>query len=159
MHEYRAKKGEGKMIKIVVADDNEILLEQIVKGLKQSEEIEIVGVAKNGQEELEYIKQFCPDIVITDIEMPKMTGVEVIEIAKDFENPPEFIVITGGASSETMKELYSLPVKNIFNKPLEIQRIINEIENTKVIEIPKERLKTPAKEKSLFSKIKQFFNK
>ena len=50
MHEYRAKKGEGKMIKIVVADDNEVLLEQIVKGLKQSEEIEIVGVAKNGQE-------------------------------------------------------------------------------------------------------------
>lgn len=111
------------MIKIVVADDNEVLLEQIVKGLKQSEEIEIVGVAKNGQEELEYIKQFCPDIVITDIEMPKKTGVEVIEIAKDFEKPPDFIVKTGGVSSEIMKKLYSLPVRNIFNKPLEIQRI------------------------------------
>ena len=147
------------MIKIVVADDNEVLLEQIVKGLKQSEEIEIVGVAKNGQEELEYIKQFCPDIVITDIEMPKMTGVEVIEIAKDFENPPEFIVITGGASSEIMKKLYSLPVRNIFNKPLEIQRLIDEIENTKVVEIPKEKIKTLAEEKSLLGKLKQFFYK
>lgn len=147
------------MIKIVVADDNEVLLEQIVKGLKQSEEIEIVGVAKNGQEELEYIKQFCPDIVITDIEMPKMTGVEVIEIAKDFENPPDFIVITGGASSEIMKKLYSLPVRNIFNKPLEIQRIIDEIENTKVVEIPKEKIKTLAEEKSLLGKLKKFFYK
>ena len=147
------------MIKIVVADDNEVLLEQSVKGLKQSEEIEIVGVAKNGQEELEYIKQFCPDIVITDIEMPKMTGVEVIEIAKDFENPPDFIVITGGASSEIMKKLYSLPVRNIFNKPLEIQRIIDEIENTKVVEIPKEKIKTLAEEKSLLGKLKKFFYK
>lgn len=147
------------MIKIVIADDNEILLEQIVKGLKQSQEIEIVGIAKNGQEELEYIKQFCPDIVITDIEMPKMTGVEVIEIAKDFENPPEFIVITGGASSEIMKKLYSLPVRNIFNKPLEIQRLIDEIENTKVVEIPKEKIKTLAEEKSLLGKLKQFFYK
>ena len=147
------------MIKIVVADDNEILLEQIVKGLKQSKEIEIVGIAKNGQEELEYIKQFCPDIVITDIVMPKMTGVDVIEIVKDFENPPEFIVMTGGASSEIMKKLYSLPVRNIFNKPIDIQRILDEIENTKVVEIPKERPKTPAEEKSLFRRIKQFFNK
>ena len=141
------------MIKIVIADDNEILLEQIVKGLKQNQEIEIVGIAKNGQEELDYIKQFCPDVVITDIEMPKMTGVEVIEIAKDFENPPEFIVITGGASSEIMKKLYSLPIRNIFSKPLEIQRIIDEIEKTKVVEIPKERVKTLAEEKSLFRKI------
>ena len=147
------------MIKIVIADDNEILLEQIVKGLKQNQEIEIVGIAKNGQEELDYIKQFCPDVVITDIEMPKMTGVEVIEIAKDFENPPEFIVITGGASSEIMKKLYSLPIRNIFSNPLEIQRIIDEIEKTKVVEIPKERVKTLAEEKSLFRKIKQFFNK
>lgn len=147
------------MIKIVIADDNEILLEQIVKGLKQNQEIEIVGIAKNGQEELDYIKQFCPDVVITDIEMPKMTGVEVIEIAKVFENPPEFIVITGGASSEIMKKLYSLPIRNIFSKPLEIQRIIDEIEKTKVVEIPKERVKTLAEEKSLFRKIKQFFNK
>ena len=147
------------MIKIVIADDNEILLEQIVKGLKQSQEIEIVGIAKNGQEELDYIKQFCPDVVITDIEMPKMTGVEVIEIPKDFENPPEFIVITGRASSEIMKKLYSLPIRNIFSKPLEIQRIIDEIEKTKVVEIPKERVKTLAEEKSLFRKIKQFFNK
>lgn len=147
------------MIKIVIADDNEILLEQIVKGLKQNQEIEIVGIAKNGQEELDYIKQFCPDVVITDIEMPKMTGVEVIEIAKDFENPPDFIVITGGASSEIMKKLYSLPVRNIFNKPLEIQRIIDEIENTKVVEIPKEKIKTLAEEKSLLGKLKKFFYK
>ena len=108
------------MIKIVVADDNEVLLEQSVKGLKQSEEI---------------------------------------EIAKDFENPPDFIVITGGASSEIMKKLYSLPVRNIFNKPLEIQRIIDEIENTKVVEIPKEKIKTLAEEKSLLGKLKKFFYK
>ena len=83
----------------------------------------------------------------------------MIEIAKDFENSPEFIVITGGASSEIMKKLYSLPIRNIFNKPLDIQKIIDEIEKTKVVEIPNERIKIHAEEKSLFRKIKQFFYK
>ena len=77
------------MIRIVVADDNEVLLEHIVKGLKESDKLEVVGIANDGEKELKHIMQFAPDVVITDIEMPKKTGIEVIEIVKDFEKIPE----------------------------------------------------------------------
>ena len=92
------------MLKLVVADDNKFLLEHIVNELKKSNKIEIVGIANDGDEELKYIMQFVPDVVITDIEMPKKTGIEVIEIVKEFEKIPEFIVITGGVSMDIMKK-------------------------------------------------------
>lgn len=115
------------MKKVVVADDNEVLLNQLVNSLKMCDEIEIVGIAKDGEEELEYIKNEKPDVAVTDIEMPKKTGVDVIEIAKDFDSSPEFIVITGGASFETMQKLNKLPVKHIFQKPLNTKNLVEEI--------------------------------
>lgn len=122
------------MIRVVVADDNKILLEQIVKGLKQSDKIEIVGIANNGIEELEYIKKFSPDVVITDIEMPEMSGIEVIETVKDFEKMPEFIVVTGGANGNIMSKLYTLPIKKIMYKPIDIEKLIYDIETIKEAE-------------------------
>ncbi len=148
------------MIRIVVADDNKVLLEHIVKALKKSDKIEVVGIANDGEEELKYIMQFNPDVVITDIEMPKKTGVEVIEIVKEFEKVPEFIVITGGASIDIMKKLYSLPVKNIYNKPVDMEKLVNEIESITEIESREEIINSKlAEENNFFKKIVSFFKK
>ncbi len=142
------------MLKIVVADDNKFLLEHIVNELKKSNKIEIVGIANDGDEELKYIMQFVPDVVITDIEMPKKTGIEVIEIVKEFEKIPEFIVITGGVSMDIMKKLYSLPVKNIYNKPVDTDKLVNEIESITEIESRQEIITIKlAEESNLFKKI------
>ncbi len=148
------------MIRIVVADDNKVILEHIVNALKKSNEIEVVGIANDGDEELKYIMQFNPDVVITDIEMPKKTGVEVIEIVKEFEKVPEFIVITGGASIDIMKKLYSLPVKNIYNKPVDVEKLVNEIESITEIENREEIIDSKlAEESNFFNKIVNFFKK
>lgn len=148
------------MIRIVVADDNKVILEHIVNALKKSNEIEVVGIANDGDEELKYIMQFNPDVVITDIEMPKKTGVEVIEIVKEFEKVPEFIVITGGASIDIMKKLYSLPVKNIYNKPVDVEKLVNEIESITEIENREEIIDSKlAEESNFFKKIVNFFKK
>ena len=148
------------MIRIVVEDDNKVLLEHIVKALKNSDNIEVVGIANDGEEELNYIMQFNPDVVITDIEMPKKTGVEVIEIVKEFEKVPEFIVITGGASVDIMKKLYSLPVKNIYNKPVDMEKLVNEIESITEIGSREELINSKlAEENNFFKKIVSFFKK
>lgn len=152
------------MKKIVVADDNEVWLNQLIDALKIIEELEIVGSANDGEEELEYIKKFSPDIVITDIEMPNMTGVEVIEKVKEFEKVPEFIVVTGGASSDIMQQLYKLPVADICMKPIttekiitKIQRIIEEEKNDSIIDEEKNMI--PIEKVSIWQRIKRFFTK
>lgn len=148
------------MIKVVVADDNKFLLEQIVKSLEKSCEIDIVGIANDGEEELEYITKFFPDVVITDIEMPKKTGIEVIEVVKDFEKIPEFIVITGETNSEIMKKFSVLPIKSIYHKPIDMQQLIKEIELLKdTIEINKinANKNTLPEKKTFLQSIKDFF--
>lgn len=115
------------MKRVVVADDNKFILEQIIKDLKQCDKIEIVGTANNGKEELEIIRKMKPDVVITDIEMPYMTGIDVIETMQAEEYVPEFIVITGGTSTEIMKKMFNLPIKMLLNKPINSQRLIDEI--------------------------------
>lgn len=115
------------MIRIVIADDNEFLLEQLVKFLKSYDEIDIVGIAKNGKEELYYIEKLEPDLIITDIEMPLMTGIEVIEGIEKIQNKPQIIVVTGTSDFITIKKLYELSVDKIFNKPLNFSKLVDEI--------------------------------
>lgn len=72
-------------IKIVIADDYPMFLEGIQLLLEKQDNIEIVGEAGNGKELLEVVKQAQPDVVITDIEMPVMNGIEATaELKKNF---------------------------------------------------------------------------
>ena len=70
----------GFMKRIVIADDNEELLKQIQKNMEKCNEIDIVGVAKDGKEELDSIKRLLPDLVITDIEMKKLSTMSIIRM-------------------------------------------------------------------------------
>ena len=92
--------------------------------------------------------------------MTKKTGVDVIEIVKEFEKVPEFIAITGGVSADVMKKLYSLPVRNIYRKPVDMEKLINEIELITQIEDREEIINNKlTEEKSIIKKIVNFFKK
>ncbi|WP_018883506.1 response regulator transcription factor [Paenibacillus massiliensis] len=72
-------------IKILIADDQELILESLDIVLSLEEDFEIVGLAKNGEEAIECSKQFQPDIVLMDINMPVMDGVTAtLRIKKQF---------------------------------------------------------------------------
>lgn len=115
------------MKKVLIVDDNTVLLEQIVSFLKLFNEIEIVGTANNGESELDFIKKFSPDVVVTDVEMPQMTGIEVVEKVSAFEKVPEFIVVTGYIDSKLIEKINILPIKRVFRKPLNMEKLKNEI--------------------------------
>lgn len=73
-----------KMIRIVIAEDQNMLLGALSSLLNLEEDMEVIGKAKNGEEALSLIKQLKPDICIMDIEMPLKSGLEVAEELKDF---------------------------------------------------------------------------
>lgn len=115
------------MKRVLIADDDKVLLEQMNKFLKLVDEIEIVGAVSRGNDELDIIKKFSPDIVITDIEMPELTGIEIIEIVSTFEKVPDFIVVTGCVDAQLIKKMSMLPIKRVFTKPVDIEKLKNEI--------------------------------
>lgn len=68
-----------KMIRIVIAEDQALLLEAMGNLLNLEEDIEVVGQAGNGEEALTLVQNLQPDVCIMDIEMPGKTGLEAAE--------------------------------------------------------------------------------
>lgn len=71
------------MIRIVIAEDQQMLLGALGSLLNLEEDMEVVGKASNGEEAIALVQQYHPDVCIMDIEMPGMTGLEAAENLKD----------------------------------------------------------------------------
>lgn len=114
-------------IKILIADDIKNIAEEIKKEIEKNINVEIIGIANNGQDELNMILQHKPDLVITDNTMPKMSGVEVIEKIhnSNINYKPDFILFTGDCSSELNKKCIDLGVYIILDKLTGMEKISN----------------------------------
>ena len=73
------------MIRLVLAEDQNLLLGALGSLLDMEEDIEVVGKATNGEEALSLVESLNPDVCMMDIEMPVMTGLEAAEILKKSE--------------------------------------------------------------------------
>ena len=83
-------------------------------------------VASNGQEALDLFKKEPIDLIITDINMPVMNGVELIEsVQKELKQDPMIIVLSAHNDSEMLTELINLGIDQFINKPLDKQIMIN----------------------------------
>lgn len=120
----------GERFKVIIADDNEAIRDYMENILKEIEYVELIGKAKDGQEELELIKELNPDIVLTDNDMPNLKGIEVIEKIKEEmeDNAPMFYMLTGLIDQEMMTKLFELKVDGYFRKPFEKEELIREFE-------------------------------
>jgi DNA-binding NarL/FixJ family response regulator len=81
-------------IKVLIADDQELILESLHIVLSMEDDLEIVGLAKNGEEALKDCEQFLPDIVLMDINMPVMDGVAATALIKDRIPATKIIMLT-----------------------------------------------------------------
>ncbi|HEY5584752.1 MAG TPA: response regulator [Ruminiclostridium sp.] len=104
-------------MKVLIVDD-----EMIVRvGMKsiidwQQHGLELVGEAVNGKEALDKIKEYSPDVVITDIKMPIMDGLILIEKAKELSKIPKFIVLSNYNEFDFVKEAMKLGAEDYILK-------------------------------------------
>lgn len=69
-------------IKVLIADDHRVVREGLSSILKTKENIEVVGEAQDGQEAVEKTRALEPDVILMDVSMPRMGGVEATRIVK-----------------------------------------------------------------------------
>lgn len=82
------------MISIVIAEDQEMLRKAMVQLMELNDELSILGDFSNGEDALEGIQSLEPDVAILDVEMPKMTGLEVLKKVKDSNLSTKVIIVT-----------------------------------------------------------------
>jgi len=87
------------MIKVLIVEDSPVAREFLTYILTSDPEIRVVGVAKNGMEALEYVRQERPDVITMDIHMPVMDGFEATRHI--METMPTPIVIVSGSTGAT----------------------------------------------------------
>ena len=87
------------MIRVLIAEDQGMLLSALGTLLDLEDDLEVVGLAKNGAEALELARTTEPDIVLTDIEMPVMGGLELAESVRDEQLGCRVIIVTTFARS------------------------------------------------------------
>ena len=81
-----------KKIKVLVADDEPLARERLSGLLSQEPDIEVVGPARDGEEAVTAIHDDSPDLVFLDVQMPQMSGFDVIEAVGSDKMPPVIFV-------------------------------------------------------------------
>ena len=117
------------MYKVLLVDDEKIILDSISTFIDwQQIGTELIGTARNGIEALEKIKELEPDIVITDIKMPGMDGLELIEAVYKWAPDIQFIMLSGFSEFNYAKQAMQYGVRHYLVKPCNEQAIIEAIE-------------------------------
>jgi DNA-binding NarL/FixJ family response regulator len=93
------------MIKVVIVDDHQLFLDGIVSVLSNEENIEILFVENKASEALKKIKTNQPDLVITDISMPEMNGLEFIKILKNDYPKIKILAISMFKNMQSYKDI------------------------------------------------------
>jgi two-component system response regulator DesR len=82
------------MIKIIIAEDQSLLRGAIATLLSLEDDIEVMAQASDGLEALDLVKQLKPDVVLTDIEMPGASGIEVAKQIQALGVPSKVMIVT-----------------------------------------------------------------
>src|SRR3989338_10426499 len=95
------------MIKVLVVDDSFLMRKLISDMLSSDPEIEVIGKAQNGEEALKKIKELKPDVITLDIEMPGISGLDVLyEVMRTIPTPVIMVsAYTKEGSVETINAL------------------------------------------------------
>jgi len=96
------------MIRVIVVDDHPMVRYSISRLLSKQQDISVVGEGADGQAALELIEQEKPDILVLDIEMPLMNGIEVAEHMYQHESPTKIIILSNYTDRGLVEELFAL---------------------------------------------------
>ncbi len=105
-----------KKIKVIIAEDHDVSLFGLISLFKTKEDIEIIGTAKNGMEVLKLLETKDTDVIITDISMPGMDGIELTERLKNEYPQIKVVVFTMYMENWFVEQLINHGAKGFVSK-------------------------------------------
>lgn len=116
---------EKQPYRIIVAEDEELLLNNLIQKIEQTGlNFTVIAKAQTGTLALELVKEHNPDVLITDIKMPVMTGIELLEqVHQQFPNI-RTMIISGFSDFEYAKKAISFRVESYLLKPIDSDELL-----------------------------------
>lgn len=116
-------------IKVCVVDDNRELVGLLEEYISAQEDMEVVGVAHNGQECLQLLQDKNPDVLVLDIIMPHLDGLGVLEKmrALTLEKSPNVIMLTAFGQEDVTKKAVDLGASYFILKPFDMENLVSNI--------------------------------
>ncbi|NMO94728.1 response regulator transcription factor [Paenibacillus lemnae] len=119
------------MYKVFIVDDEPFIIEGLYDAVDwQHFGLEIVGQAENGRQALDKLKEVPADLLITDISMPVMTGLELIAEARKVRPDLKVIVLSGFDDFAYLKEAMRLGIENYLLKPINLEELEETLSGT-----------------------------
>ncbi|MDZ4991862.1 response regulator [Clostridium perfringens] len=119
------------MYKVMLADDENLILQGLENIIDWEElGLEVVNKASNGQEAIDRFNENPVDIVVTDINMPQVTGLELLKELKKINSDVKFIILSGYDDFSYAKKAIELGVENYILKPIDEEELEKTLRNT-----------------------------
>jgi DNA-binding NarL/FixJ family response regulator len=112
------------MIRIIIADDQVLFNDLLGHMLESADDIHIVAHAYNGREVLELARSLKPDIILMDLSMPILNGIETLKAVKQEGIQSKVLILTSSEESDDVKEAIQLGANGYVLKSVSKERLI-----------------------------------
>ena len=116
-----------KMITVHIADDHQILIDGVKAVLNIEPGIEVIGFSLDGMQVVDWYADNSSDVLVLDINMPELDGIEVLKRLKDLESKPEIIVLSSYDDVKLVKEVLQMGAKGFVPKKSAGEHIVQAV--------------------------------
>lgn len=109
---------------IVLADDHQLMREGLSSMLNEQANLKVIGEASNGEDAIKLVHQLCPDVVIVDIMMPGING---IEVARQISSRCKTIILSMYSADEYVREVFHVGAMAYVLKKDSFEDLVNAI--------------------------------
>lgn len=110
-------------LKILLVEDEDIIREHIASSLGFL--VQEIETSSNGKQALEILQNFSPHIIITDLEMPIMNGIDFIKSIRKTDKDTIIIVLTAYSTKEYLLPLVEMHIEHFIIKPISLEKMIS----------------------------------
>ncbi|MFF7655980.1 response regulator [Streptomyces sp. NPDC007983] len=97
-----AERRDGAAIRVLLVDDHQVVRRGLRTFLEVQDDIDVVGEASDGEEGIARAEELRPDIVLMDVKMPGVDGIEALRKLRDLGNPARMLVVTSFTEKRTV---------------------------------------------------------
>lgn len=116
-----------KKITVHIADDHQILIDGVKAVLNIEPNIEVTGFSLNGQEVVDWFRENHADVLVLDINMPELDGLEVLKALRKNDKQPEIIVLSSYDDVKLVKEVLQMGAKGFVPKKSAGEHIVRAV--------------------------------